>query len=83
MMSYLFHITISGWGSRIFGGIVGSLKGILFVSVLLIPLVTFSPRSSNFIKKSTLFSFEKKISEQMTHVIFKKMRRNFSFKIKD
>ena len=80
---YLFHISNSGWGSRITGGVVGSFKGLLFVSVLLIPLVTFSPKDSNYIKNSALFPFETTISEQLTRVISKDMRRNYSLKIKN
>jgi len=83
ILSYLFHITISGWGSRISGGVVGSFKGLLFVSVLLIPLVTFSPKDSNYIKNSTLFYFETSVSEQILPVISKEMRRNYSIKIRN
>lgn len=83
LVSYIFHFKNSGWGSHLSGGIVGSLKGLLFVSVLTIPLIIFLPKGSDFIKYSTLLSLEIPISEQMTHVISKEMQRTFSIKIGD
>ena len=83
LVSYLFHLTNSGWGSHISGGVVGSIKGFLFVSVLTIPLIIFLPKGSNYIRNSTLLSLEIPISEQMTHVLSKEMQRTFSINISD
>lgn len=83
LVSYIFHLKNSGWGSHFSGGVVGSLKGLLFVSVLTIPIIIFLPKGSNYIKNSTLLSFEIPISEQLTHVISKEMQRTFSVKIND
>jgi len=83
LVSYLFHLTNSGWGSHISGGVVGSIKGLLFVSVLTIPLIIFFPKGSNYIRNSTLLSYEIPISEQMTHVISEEMQRTFSINISD
>lgn len=83
LVSYIFHLKNSGWGSHFSGGVVGSLKGLLFVSVLTIPLIIFMPKGSSYIKNSTLLSLEIPISEQMTHVLSKEMQRTFSVKIND
>jgi len=83
LVTYIFHLKNRGWGSHLSGGLVGSIKGILLVSVLTIPLIIFLPKGSNFIKYFTLLSLEIPISEQMTHVISKEMQKTFSAKIND
>jgi len=83
MVTYFFHIAVSGWGSRITGAGIGTIKGLLFISVLLIPLVTFSPKGSKYIKNSTMFSLEAPIAEQMIAVTSKKIQKTFTINIGD
>lgn len=83
LVSYIFHLKNTGWGSHLSGGVVGSLKGILLVSVITIPFIIFLPKGSSFIKNSTFLSIEIPISEQMTHMISKEMQRTFSTNIND
>lgn len=78
LTTYLFHIVTKGWSSRLTGGVAGSLRGVLLVSVLLIPLITFLPDSSKFVKASKLFSMESSITEQMTHLTPKGLQNKFN-----
>jgi uncharacterized membrane protein required for colicin V production len=83
IMAYLCHIVVSGWGSRITGGVMGSLKGLLFVAVLFIPLAVFSPTYLNHVRNSRLLSVEAIISAQLIHVISKEMQCKFYRNIDD
>ena len=76
--TYLFHINVSGVGSRLAGAVVGTLKAILFISALLIPLVAFSPKDSRYIENSSMFSLESTLSKEMASVISEEMQKKFS-----
>ena len=77
IIAYLLHIAVSGWGSRITGGLMGSLKGLLLVAVLFIPLAVFSPTYLNYAGNSKLLSVEAVISAQLIHVFSEKMQCEF------
>lgn len=81
MLINSFHIANSGVGSRISGAAVGIIKGLLLISVLLIPMIAFSPNDSKFFKSSTLFSIETSIAKQMIHVTTGELQKKFEIKI--
>jgi membrane protein required for colicin V production len=81
--AYVFHLKVSGLGSRLAGAGVGMLKGVLLISVLLIPLVAFLPKDSRYIESSTMFSLESTLSEQMVNMIPEEMQKRFAIKIGD
>lgn len=76
--TYVFHINVSGIGCRLAGAVVGTLKAILFISALLVPLVAFSPKDSRYIENSSMFSFESTLSKEMASVIPEEMHKKFS-----
>lgn len=82
IIKYLLKIITYGWMDRASGGVCGLVKGILFVSVLLISIITFLPKGSPIIRDSMLSPSVTPISEKMAKVISKDMKREFAIKIK-
>jgi membrane protein required for colicin V production len=78
---YIFRIDTRGWRSRVTGGIIGSLKGILLISVLIIPLVSFSPELADIVKSSKIFPMESHVSEQMINVLSENLRKKFNINL--
>ena len=76
--TYVFHINVSGVGSRLAGAVMGTLKAILLISALLVPLVAFSPKDSGYIENSSVFSIESTLSKEMAIVIPEDMQKKFS-----
>jgi membrane protein required for colicin V production len=80
--SYLLHLHRSGWMNRAIGAGIGTLKGMLVVAVLLVPLVAFLPKQSTWIGGSVILSYENRLSEKMVRVIPSTLHDAFSSHIK-
>ncbi|MCB2149003.1 MAG: CvpA family protein [Deltaproteobacteria bacterium] len=83
IVTYLLHLRRSGWMNRASGAGLGLLKGMLFVAVLLVPLVSFLPKHSPWIGGSVIFPFENHLSEKMVHLLPSVIREAFSSHIGD
>jgi membrane protein required for colicin V production len=81
IIKYLMNIAFLGWVDRLGGIGFGIVKGILIVCILFITLTTFLPKGSAFIKNSALAPHVSRISEKMSHVISKEMKRDFRVKL--
>lgn len=78
VFKYLLKAVAMGWADRILGGTFGFVKAVLIVSVLLVPLTTFLPKRSPFIKNSFLAPRVSAISEKMVAVVPKEMKQKFN-----
>jgi membrane protein required for colicin V production len=83
VIKYLMNIAFMGWMDRICGAGFGIIKGLLIVSVILIPLTTFLPKRTPVIKNSLLSPHVTKISEKMVKIVSKDMKQQFEEKIKE
>ena len=83
IVKYILNISFLKWADWIFGAGFGAVKGILFVSILLILLITFLPKGTPIIKKSKLSPHFLLISTKMGSVIPEKMKQNFTDKIRE
>ena len=68
---------------RVFGGIMGLLKGIFIVSVILIALTAVLPKGVSLIEKSTLCPYVAEISEAMTEIVSEEMKKKFTDNLAD
>jgi membrane protein required for colicin V production len=79
--NYLLKIEFLSWVKRILGAGIGIIKGILFVSVLLLTLTTFLPKGAPIIKNSLLSYYFTFVSEKMSKIVSKDMRHKYVAKI--
>jgi membrane protein required for colicin V production len=77
ILKHVFKAAALGWADRILGGTFGLVKAILIVSVFLVPLTTFLPQKSPFIKDSFLAPYVCIISEKMVTIVPKEMKQKF------
>ncbi len=83
IIKYLLNIAFLGWMDRICGVGFGIIKGLLIVSVILIPLTTFLPQKHPLVKNSLLSPYVIQISEKMVKIVSKDMKHQFEEKIKE
>ena len=83
IVKYILSVSFLKWADWIFGAGLGAIKGILFVSILLIILITFLPKGTPIIKKSRLSPHFLLVSTKMASVIPEGMKRNFTDKIRE
>jgi membrane protein required for colicin V production len=83
IIKYLMNIAFLGWIDRICGAGFGIIKGLLIVSVILIPLTTFLPKNAPVIKQSILAPHVMLASEKLIKIVPKEMKRQFDAKIKE
>lgn len=57
LMEKLLKFAGLGWANRLFGGVLGLLKGTLIVSVILVILVAFLPSDSRLMKQSVTIPY--------------------------
>ena len=81
IINYLLKLAFLGWFDRFCGAVFGAMKGMLIVSVILISLTTFLPKSTPVIKDSLLSPHVTLISEKMIKVVPKDMKDVFTTKI--
>ncbi|MFQ5486409.1 MAG: CvpA family protein [Desulfobacterales bacterium] len=81
IIKYILNISFLKWADWIFGAGFGAVKGILFVSILLVMLITFLPKGTPIIKKSRLSPHFLSVSAKMASVIPDEMKRNFTEKV--
>lgn len=67
--TYLLHLRRSGWVNRAFGAGFGTLKGVLVVAVLLVPLAAFLPKNSTWISESVVLPYADLLSEKIVQTI--------------
>lgn len=77
ILKHVLKAVALGWADRILGGTFGFVKAILIVSVLMVPLTTFLPQKSPFIKDSLLAPYVSFISEKMVTIVPKEMKQKF------
>lgn len=83
IVNYLLKIEFLSWVKRILGAGIGMIKGMLFVSVLLLTLTAFLPRGTPIIKNSLFSSYFISVSEKMAKIVSKDMRHKYVAKIKE
>jgi membrane protein required for colicin V production len=83
VIKYLLNIAFLGWLDRICGAGFGIVKGLLIVSVILIPLTTFLPKNAAVMKQSLLAPHVTMASEALVKIVPKDMKRQFEAKIKE
>ena len=83
IIKYLLNIAFLGWVDRICGAGFGVIKGILIVSVVLIPLTAFLPTGAPIIKNSLLSPPATLVSEKMIKVVSKDMKLLYEAKVKE
>jgi len=67
--AYLLNLRRIGWMNRAFGSGFGTLKGMLVVCVLFVPIVAFLPKNSKWIGESVVLPYADLLSEKMVQVI--------------
>lgn len=83
IIKYVLNIAFLGWVDRICGAGFGIIKGVLIVSVILIPLTSFLPNNAPVIRNSVLSPYVMLVSEKMVKVVSKDMKQQFEAKIRD
>jgi membrane protein required for colicin V production len=83
IIKYLLNITSLGWSDRLGGALLGSLKGVLIVSSLLVVFTAFLPKGSAFIKESILAPYSTVLSEKMASIVSKDMKHKYAVKSKE
>lgn len=83
IVNYLLKIEFLSWVKRILGAGIGMIKGMLFVSVLLLTFTAFLPRGTPIIKNSLFSSYFISVSEKMAKIVSKDMRHKYVAKIKE
>lgn len=83
IIKYLLNIAFLGWMDRICGAGFGITKGLLIVSVILIPLTTFLPGNAPVIKQSVLAPHVTMASEKLVKIVPKDMKQKFEANIKE
>ena len=83
IIKYLLNISSLGWTDRIGGVLLGSMKGLLIVSSLLVALTAFLPKGSTFIKESKLAPYSIVVSEKLSELISQDMKNKYAEKSKE
>lgn len=83
VIKYLLNIAFLGWMDRICGAGFGIIKGLLIVSVILIPLTAFLPQNAGVMKNSLLAPHVTMASEALVKIVPKDMKRQFEAKLKE
>ncbi len=83
IIKYVLNIAFLGWVDRICGAGFGIIKGLLIVSVILIPLASFLPNNAPVIKNSVLSPYVMLVSEKMVKVVPRDLKQQFDVKIKE
>lgn len=81
IINYLLKIAFLGWVDRICGAGFGAIRGILIVSVVLIPLISFLPKGAPVLKDSLLAPHATLVSEKMALVVSKDLKSAFTNKL--
>ena len=77
VLKYLLKTATLGGADRILGSIFGFVKAVFIVSVLLVPLTTFLPKNSSFVKDSFLAPRVITVSEKIVAVVPEEMEQKF------
>lgn len=77
----LLKIDFLSWVKRTLGAVIGIIKGVLFVSVLLLTFTAFLPKGTPIIKNSLFSSYFTLVSEKMARIVSKDMRHKYVAKI--
>ncbi len=83
LIKYLMNIVFLGWTDRLCGLAFGTLKGLLIVAVIVVPLTTFLPKNSKILKDSTIVRHTVGISALMVHVASTDMKLLFKDNLKE
>jgi membrane protein required for colicin V production len=83
IIKYLLNIAFLGWIDRFGGAILGSMKGVLIVSSLLVAFTAFLPKGSNFIKESQLAPYSTLLSGKMASLVSPEMKDKYAEKSKE
>lgn len=82
-IKYLMDVAFLGWIDRILGVGMGSIKGVLVVSILLVSFVTFLPEWKPLIEQSRISSKVNRLANKMTHMVPTGFKRELTNRIKD
>ncbi|MCP4692241.1 MAG: CvpA family protein [Desulfobacterales bacterium] len=77
IIKYILNIAFLGWADRIGGGGFGIIKGVLIISVLIIPLTSFIPQFTPIMKDSKLSPIISRVSGAMVQVVPRDLKARF------
>lgn len=83
LMKYLLDIVFLGWVDRFCGLFFGTLKGMLIVAAIVVPLTTFLPRNTTMLKDSIIVRYTAQISAVLVHVGSTDMQHLFTQRLKE
>jgi membrane protein required for colicin V production len=83
ILKHLLKAASLGWSDRALGGVLGTLKAALVVSVLFIPIMAFLPKNASLIKDSVFAPYVTMASETMAALVPKAMKQRFWENAKD
>lgn len=81
LLKYFLKIIDITWQDRGLGGIFGTIKGILIISVLLMGLTTFLKNNAPIIKASLFAPYIMSVSEMMSQTISEDMKKKYKEKV--
>ena len=81
VIRYLMNVAYMGWFDRIVGLMLGTVKGILISTVVLVTLTTFLPKKSAVVQDSSLAPHLMIVADKLGKVVSKEMKDNFIEKV--
>jgi len=81
VVNYLLNIDFLNWVKRTLGAVIDIIKGVLFISVLLLTRTAFLPKGTPVIKNSLFYSYVSLVSEKIARIVSKNMRHKYVAKI--
>lgn len=82
-IKYLLDIVFLGWIDRLFGVVIGSFKGFLIVSILLLGVTILVPGSASLMKKSYLSPKFTMAAKKMTQLVPGGVKREVTHRIEE
>ncbi len=76
--AYLLRLSRTGWINRALGTGLGTVKGVLVVALLLVPLIAFLPGDTAWVAESVILSHAARLSEKVAWAIPSVMQVSFS-----
>jgi len=78
IVKYVTNINFPGWVERTLGGFLGTLRGVLMVSILLLEATLLLPKGSPMVRKSRLAPYAAAVSEKVAFLVSSDIRQEFT-----